>query len=272
WTLKEKMEADFGIKPALTDIDNSAALLELSTKSLDTWPECPFNPYLFHDLINADIQYLILKEHDDGCMLNIRFLRGSTNIITEILTKSNQVDNIIKLIDIRKETHGQIMRISMNAKLNEALGYLTKVEPDSDKIFDSEEVLKPQKEDYWRWRLKMVERIASKLDAERFGVKNFYIFGSTKNASAGPCSDIDLLIHHDSTPEQLHQLKLWLEGWSLCLDEMNYLRTGFQSDGLLDVQFITDEDISQKTSFAAMIDAITDRARQIPLKGNESLD
>jgi len=154
----------------------------------------------------------------------------------------------------------------MNAELNGALGYLTKCESNIDNAFENEETLRPQKENFWRWRLKMAEKIASKIDAERFGVKNFYVFGSTKNASAGPCSDIDILIHHKSTPEQLEQLKLWLEGWSLCLDEMNYLRTGYHSDGLLDIQFITDDDIAGKTSFACMIDAVTNRAKKIPLK------
>ena len=61
-------------------------------------------------------------------------------------------------------------------------------------------------------------------------------------------------------------MKAWMEGWSHCLDEMNYLKTGYRSDGLLDVQYITDEDIINKTSFASMIGAITDPAR--PLKIN----
>ena len=50
-------------------------------------------------------------------------------------------------------------------------------------------------EDHWRWRLRMAERIAAELDPARFGVKALYVFGSTKNATAGPGSDIDLLVH-----------------------------------------------------------------------------
>jgi len=50
----------------------------------------------------------------------------------------------------------------------------------------------------------------------------------------------------------------------LSLAEFNYLRTGYRSDGLLDVHIITDEDIANKTSFAAKIGAVTDPAR--PLK------
>ena len=36
---------------------------------------------------------------------------------------------------------------------------------------------------------------------------------------------------------------MWLQGWSLSLAEMNYFRTGFHSEGLLDVHYLTDEKI-----------------------------
>ncbi len=111
----------------------------------------------------------------------------------------------------------------------------------------------------------MAKRIASNIDPERFGVKAFYVFGSTNNAAAGPCSDIDLLIHLQGSPKQRKELEQWLEGWSLCLAEINYLKTGYTSAGLLDVHIVTDEDISNKTSFAIKIGAITDPAHQLEL-------
>ena len=49
------------------------------------------------------------------------------------------------------------------------------------------------------------------------------------------------------------------------MDEINYMRTGYKSGGLLDVHIITDEDISKKTSYAVKIGATTDPAQEIPL-------
>lgn len=112
----------------------------------------------------------------------------------------------------------------------------------------------------------MAEHIASQLDAGRFGVKALYIIGSAKNATAGPQSDIDLLVHFQGTKSQRRDLVSWLEGWSLCLDEMNFQKTGYKSGGLLDIHFITDADIAKKTSHAAKIGAVTDAARLLPLK------
>ncbi|RPH53950.1 hypothetical protein EHM82_07585, partial [bacterium] len=102
---------------------------------------------------------------------------------------------------------------------------------------------------------------------ERFGVKALYLFGSTKNASAGPGSDIDLLVHVTGDPEKRILLEAWLEGWSWSLAELNYQRTGYRSDGLLDVHYLTDEDIARGDSYAARIGAVTDAARPLDLGG-----
>ena len=56
-----------------------------------------------------------------------------------------------------------------------------------------------QEDVHWQWRLRNVEKLAAQLDPDRFGVKGFYLFGSVKNAHAGPSSDIDVLIHFTGT-------------------------------------------------------------------------
>ena len=93
-----------------------------------------------------------------------------------------------------------------------------------------------------------------------------WVFGSTKNATAGPGSDIDLLIHFGGTEEEREEVLLWLEGWSLSLAEINYLRTGYSSSGLLDVHLVTDKDLREKTSYAVKIGAVTDAARPLRLQ------
>ncbi|NJO90313.1 MAG: hypothetical protein HC831_16235 [Chloroflexia bacterium] len=120
-------------------------------------------------------------------------------------------------------------------------------------------------EAHWHWRLREVEAIAAQLDPERFGVKGFYVFGSTKNATAGPASDIDILIHFTGNENQKQEINIWLEGWSLCLSQINYLKTGYKTSGLLDVHIITDEDIKNRTSYAVKIGAVSDAARPLAI-------
>ena len=75
------------------------------------------------------------------------------------------------------------------------------------------------------------------------------LFGSLASGQVSEWSDIDLLIHFVGTNEQRKDLESWLDGWSVSLDYMNFLKTGYKSDGLLDVHIVTDEDIANKTSF-----------------------
>jgi hypothetical protein len=46
---------------------------------------------------------------------------------------------------------------------------------------------------------------------------------------------------------------------------MNYLKTGYKSSDLLDVHYITDNDISNKDSYASKIDAVTDPAKKLKM-------
>ena len=114
---------------------------------------------------------------------------------------------------------------------------------------------------HWKWRFRMAERISQLMDFGRLGVKAVYLIGSTKNATAGPASDIDLLIHHEANDQQMNCLKSWIDGWSLCLAEENFQRTGHQTDGLIDLHLLTDNDIEAKSSFAVMIGSVNDPAR-----------
>ena len=120
-------------------------------------------------------------------------------------------------------------------------------------------------EEHGHWRLHMAERLAARLDRERFAVKDVWVFGGTETGTAGPGSDIDLLLHFEGTEQQRQDLLAWLEGWSLALAETNYLRTGTRTEGLLDARLISERDIQNRTGYAVKIGAVTDPARRLRL-------
>lgn len=128
---------------------------------------------------------------------------------------------------------------------------------------DSSCLLPVQPDAHWRWRNEMVCKIAEKLDFENFGVEAIYLIGSTKNATSGPASDIDILLHFKGNGFQEKELRAWFTGWSLCLSEINYMKTGYHSDGLIDLHLVTDKDIENKNSYASMIGSVNDGARLI---------
>ncbi|MCX6639498.1 MAG: nucleotidyltransferase domain-containing protein [bacterium] len=255
-----------GVSVTYSDINNTAVLIEVARKSGNYVPDLSFGTHFFQDLVESEIRYLPLYPDDEGIQFNEWFLQTSRNILAAILPEYEYLSDVIKVIDIAQNAEGRVLQIFMNADLDEAVGILAPPSRKADEEKEEREyALEPESDEHWRWRLRMAESIARRLDPEKFGVKAFYVFGSTKNGTAGLCSDIDLLVHFIGDDEQKKQLNEWLKGWSLCLDEMNYLRTGYRGTGLLDVHLITDDDIARRTSYAVKIGAITDAAVEIPM-------
>jgi predicted nucleotidyltransferase len=256
-----------GVSVTYSDINNTAMLVEIARKSGNYVPDLSFGTHFFQDLVEAGIRYLPLYPDDPGIVFNEAFLKKSPNLLPEILNEFTYLCDTIYLIDIPAVTDGRVLQILMNADLGEAVGILSQPKSTGD-INDLRKKSGAElpSDSYWPWRLRMAEHIAAQLDPERFGVKGFYLFGSTKTGTAGPGSDIDVLIHFAGNREQEKMLNAWLEAWSLCLDQINFLQTGYKSGGLLDFHIVTDEDINRKTSWAVKIGAITDPARPLQMK------
>ncbi|MFC1639453.1 PEP/pyruvate-binding domain-containing protein [Gemmatimonadota bacterium] len=261
-----------GVKVTYSDINNTAVLIEVARKMGDYLPEPSFGTHFFQDLAESGIKYLPIYPDDPGTMFNEGFFRNAENMLPSVLPEFDTLADTIKLIDISKETEGLRLRLLMNAELEEAVGTLSEPVGDNHIPHRPRDSGGTTPENHWAWRLSMADHIASRLEPDRFGVKGVYIFGSTKNATAGPQSDIDLLVHFDGTVEQRNELSHWLEGWSLCLDEMNQLRTAYQTHGLLDVHYVTDDDIAKKTSYAVKIGAVTDAARPLAMMSRNNAD
>lgn len=254
-----------GVHVTYADINNTAAMIEIAMRKGNYVPELSFGTHFFQDLVEAAIRYLPLYPGTENVVFNAKFLKESPNMLAHLLPKYAWLNHTIKVIDIPKTTGGQVLRLAMNADLDQAVAYLTSARTVSETPIQPDEALGKSSEAHWRWRLRMATCLARSTDPDKFGVKGFYLIGSTKNNTSGPASDIDLLLHVSGTEEQRKALDIWLEAWSASLDEMNYLRTGHRTGGLLHPRFVTDEEIAKKTSFAQKIDAMTDAARKLPM-------
>ncbi|MCJ7716950.1 MAG: nucleotidyltransferase domain-containing protein [Anaerolineales bacterium] len=255
-----------GVNVTYSDINNTAALIEIAQKRGDYIPDLSFGTHFFQDLIESAIRYIPLYPDDHGIIFNKEFLLDTDNILGDLLPEYVHLEKIIHVIDVKQCSGGSVVQILMNAEKNHALAMLADEDNSIESVGSPKFRLQTKpREDYWRWRLKSAEQIAASIDPDRFGVKGIYIFGSTKNATAGPQSDIDLLIHFVGSDDQLEDLTIWLEGWSLSLGKINEERTGYKTNGLLDVAIITDEDIKNKSSYAVKIGAVSDAALPLSL-------
>jgi len=256
-----------GVPVTYSDINNSAMLIEVARQKGNYLPDLSFGTHFFQDLVEASIRYLPLYPDDPGIAFKAAFFRSSPSVLDELLPEFSRLSDTLRVIDVAKDAKGHILRVLMNADLDQAVAFLAPPQEELELVQSDVSTGGRAGEEHWRWRYRMAQRIAEQLDPAKFGVKAFYLIGSTKNAAAGPQSDIDLLIHFEGTEEQQKELTFWLEGWSRCLAEVNFLRTGYRCDTLLDVHIITDIDIAERSPYAVKIGAITDAARELPMGG-----
>jgi pyruvate,water dikinase len=254
-----------GVPVTYADISNTAMLIEVARQRDNYLPDLSFGTHFFQDLVEASIRYLPLYPDDRNVSFNWPFFRSARNILEEILPDFHHLANTLRVIDVEREAGGLALRVLMNADLDQAVAFLAARQQKTGPAKADLEAMGRPSDEHWRWRFGMAQRIAAQLDPQKFGVAAVYLIGSTKNATAGPASDIDLLLHFQGDKDQQQRLMLYLDGWSRCLDEINFLRTGYHSDGLLDVHLVTDQDIAARSSFAAKIDAVTDPARKLPM-------
>ena len=261
-----------GVSVGYADISNTAALMEVAGGGTEFTPDLSFGTHFFQDLVEASIRYIPIYPDDEECIFDDRFLGRSHNELADLLPEYAGIEHVLRVIDVPKATDGKVLRVLLNADVNVAVGVFADPLPSTDRaptpppsVRVAATTASGDPDEHWRWRYGMAERIAKTIDAGRFAVKAMYIIGSVNNATAGPGSDIDLLVHHDADTEQLAELHTYLEGWSVCLDEVNYLRTGYHTGGLLDVHYLTDTDIESHTSYAVKIGAVTDAAEPLPL-------
>jgi len=259
-----------GVSVTYSDINNTSLLVEVARRTGQYRPELSFGTHFFQDLVEASIRYLPLYPDEDS-ELNEGFLLQAPNLLGSLLPEMERFADVVRVVDVPAVTGGRVLRVLMNADLGQAVGILVAVGDHRSVAAAEPAARRPrQPEEPSRWRLQMAERVAAATDPTRFGVVAMYLVGSTKNATAGPSADIDLLVHFRGDDAQRADLLSWLEGWSQCLAEINYLRTGHRQEALLDVHIVTDEDVAKRVGVAVKIGAVTDPARELPLRAAPS--
>jgi hypothetical protein len=260
-----KGDIKLGVDVSYSEISNTSALIEVAKEQGNFAPDLSFGTHFFQDLVESTIRYIPLYPDESKNIFNTKFFEKSKNILSTLLPKFKKIQDCVKVIDVQAETDGNVLKIFMNADLEQAIGYIG-VATNTSEVSNKPHYEDEHNDNYWLWRMQMSEHLASQLDAKKYGVINLYIFGSVKNATAGPGSDIDLLVHFRGNEIKKSQLLAWFDGWSKALARMNYLKTGYKSDGLIDLHLITDEDIADKSSFAIKIGAVTDAAKPLHLR------
>ena len=254
-----------GVSVTYADINNTAMLIEVARRTGNYVPDLSFGTHFFQDLVEAQIRYLPLYPDEADVVFHEEFLLESENLLSELAPDHADLVDCLRVIDVPAVTGGQILRVFMNADLEEAVAVLDEAEETGTMKTGNVPAAEHQPRQFWRWRFRMAERMVRAMDAARFGVEAVYLYGSVKNGTALPESDIDLLVHFRGDAKQRELLDQWFLGWCQALQEMNFSRTGVRVENILDITYLSDKEVAAGEGLAAKINAVTDAARMLSL-------
>jgi len=261
-----------GVKVGYADINNSSMIIELAKKKGSYTPDLSFGTHFFLDLVESSIRYLPLYPDEEGVFFNDNFLRGSNNTLTRFLPEYDYLEKALRVINVREVTDGLVLRVLMNAEEDRAMAIL--VHPDFIIKYGENSVAREEEvsDEPLQWRRRMAESIALQLDSERFGVKGLYLYGTVYNGTATSNSDIDIIVHYDGNPKNKENLIKWFEGWNLCLGTINYNKTGFSLERILDISYISDEELPDQQYYADLLNLSNNTAMKLTMQNEVSKD
>ena len=115
-----------GVNVTYSDINNTALLVEIAHRTGDFAPELSFGTHFFQDLVEARIRYLPLYPEQDGNRLDASFFRTAENLLPELCPEFAHLSSVVRVVDIPRQTDGNVLRVAMNADLEKAVGFLAR--------------------------------------------------------------------------------------------------------------------------------------------------
>ncbi len=115
-----------GVSVSYSDINNTALLMEVAQEKNGYVPDVSFGTHFFQDLVEADIKYMPLYPHKDKAVFNTKFICDSSNVLKDLIPEADDIDKVIKVIDIRNE-YNSYLNIYMNADKKTGLGLIENI-------------------------------------------------------------------------------------------------------------------------------------------------
>lgn len=114
---------DLGVPVKYNDINNSCMLIEVAREKDGITPEVSYGTHFFQDLVEADIVPLPLYPDEDDVVFDEAFFDGSENQLLKFEEGAAEYEDIIKVIDVRKE-RGGLLNVILSEKESCGIGFI----------------------------------------------------------------------------------------------------------------------------------------------------
>jgi hypothetical protein len=99
-------------------------LVEIGVTRNGITPELSYGTHFFQDLVESHIYPLALYPEDPGVVFNHTFFQQSPNQLAQLLPDDAGLADNIRVINVAEVAPGKLLRVTMSAEDNVALGYL----------------------------------------------------------------------------------------------------------------------------------------------------
>ena len=113
-----------GVNVSYADINNTAVLVEIARPKGEYLPELSFGTHFFQDLVESSIRYVPLYLDDPNTVFQPRLLLEAPNLLAALAPEHAGLSGVIHVVDLPAATGGKVLRVFLNADVDEALGML----------------------------------------------------------------------------------------------------------------------------------------------------
>jgi hypothetical protein len=114
-----------GVPVTYADISNSSVLVEVARRKGGYVPDLSFGTHFFQDLVESSIRYLPLYPDDPDVVFAEEFFTSGPNALEALCPESAHLGHVLRVIDVPRTHGGLVLRVLMNADLDEAIGLLS---------------------------------------------------------------------------------------------------------------------------------------------------
>jgi len=115
---------DLGVPVKYNDINNSQMLIEIAYEKNGITPDVSYGTHFFQDLVEANIIPLPLYPDKEGIIFNTDFFVRAKNHLADFDPAQKELANVIKVINVPKESGGRQLSVYMDENAPRCAGVL----------------------------------------------------------------------------------------------------------------------------------------------------
>lgn len=115
---------DLGVYIGYSDIYNTRALIEVTSKTTGLAPEPSFGTHFFQDLVEANIYPLAIDLEDEDVIFNRKFFYDTPNQLADFIQVDKQLSGCLRLIKVSSYRPGHSLRLVMDDEHGRAAAFL----------------------------------------------------------------------------------------------------------------------------------------------------